>query len=93
MSKLEEKGLKHFRVKFPKTNKCFWKFIKPFVTNKPKIAGHDTTLTNGKTLIRMRVNECEKAKTFNENFILLLKNAIARNQQKRVIVSSRKSKR
>ena len=39
--------------------------IKPFRTNKLKIAGYDITLTDGKNLIRN-----EYAKTFNKHFIV-----------------------
>ena len=43
MDKVSGKGIE--------TNKSFWNFIKPFMTNKGMIAGSDITLIEGKNVI------------------------------------------
>ena len=46
MDKISEKGIE--------TNKSFWNFIKPFMTNKGMIANEDITLIDGKNVIHHR---------------------------------------
>ena len=43
MDKVSEKGME--------TNKSFWNFIKPFMTNKGMVASNDITLIEGKNVI------------------------------------------
>ena len=58
MDKVSEKGIE--------TNKSFWNFIKPFMTNKGMIASNDITLTEGKNVI---TDEYEISQTFNKHYI------------------------
>ena len=48
------------------TNKLFWKFIKPFLTNKGPLADCDITIVDGKKIIS---EDFESAKTFNNHYI------------------------
>ena len=48
------------------TNKNFWTFIKPFLTNKGFLENKDITLIEGNKII---TSERELAKTFNEHYI------------------------
>ena len=43
MDKVSEKGIE--------TNKSFWNFVKPFMTNKGMVASNDLTLIEGKNVI------------------------------------------
>ena len=48
------------------TNKNFWTFIKPFLTNKGFLENKDITLIEGNKII---TSERELAKSFNEHYI------------------------
>ena len=48
------------------TNKNFWAFIKPFLTNKEFLENEDITLIEGNKII---TNEKDFAKTFNKYYI------------------------
>ena len=56
LNKFTDKGLE--------TNKSFWKFIKPFLTNKGTLTGCDITIVDGKKIIS---DDFELAKTFNKH--------------------------
>ena len=56
MDKVSEKGIE--------TNKSFWNFIKPFMTNKGMIASNDITLIEGKNVI---TNDYEISQTLNKH--------------------------
>ena len=58
MDKISEKGIQ--------TNKSFWNFIKPFMTNKGMIASNNITLIEGKNVI---TDEYEISQTFNKHYI------------------------
>ena len=58
MDKVSEKGME--------TNKSFWNFIKPFMTNKGMVASNDITLIEGKNVIK---NEYEISQTLNKHYI------------------------
>ena len=58
MDKVSEKGME--------TNKSFWNFIKPFMTNKGMVASNDITLIEGKNVI---TDEYEISQTFNKHYI------------------------
>ena len=58
MYKTSEKGIE--------TNKSFWNFIKPFMTNKGMIASNVITLIEGKNVI---TDEYEISQTFNRHYI------------------------
>ena len=58
LNKFTDKGLE--------TNKCFWKFIKPFLTNKGTLTDCDITIVDGKKIIS---DDFELAKTFNNHYI------------------------
>ena len=47
MDKVSEKGIE--------TNKSFWNFIKPSMTNKDMVASNDITLIEGKTSSQMHM--------------------------------------
>ena len=65
MDKISEKGIE--------TNKSFWKFIKPILTNKVIIASNDITLIDGKKVI---TDEYEISETLT-NLILTLSKKVA----------------
>ena len=65
MDKISEKGIE--------TNKSFWKFIKPILTNKVIIASNDITLIDGKKVI---TDEYEISETL-ANLILTLSKKVA----------------
>ena len=65
MDKISEKGIE--------TNKSFWKFIKPSLTNKGIIASNDITLIDGKKVI---TDEYEISETLT-NLILTLSKKVA----------------
>ena len=52
--------------KYIETNKFFWNFIKPFMTNKGMIASMDKSLIDGKIVI---IDNYEISKTFNKHYI------------------------
>ena len=58
LNKSTDKGLE--------TNKSFWKFINPFLTNKGTLADCDITIADGKKIIS---DGFELAKTFTNHYI------------------------
>ena len=64
LNKFSDKGLE--------TNKSFWKFIKPFLTNKGTLADCDIPIADGKKKIS---NDFELAKLFNNHYINTVKNS------------------
>ena len=58
IDKISEKGIE--------TNKSFWNFMKPFMTNKGMIANKDITLIDGKNVI---TDEYELSRIFNKHYI------------------------
>ena len=52
--------------KYIETNKFFWNFIKPFMTNKGMIASMDKSLIDGKIVM---IDNYEISKTFNKHYI------------------------
>ena len=58
--------LNKFRDKGLETNKSFWKFINPYLTNKGTLADCDITSVDGKKIIS---DDFELAKTFNNHYI------------------------
>ena len=58
MDKISEKGIE--------TNKSFWNFIKPFMTNKDMIPNKDITLIDGKNVI---TDEYELSQIFIKHYI------------------------
>ena len=59
MDKVSEKGIE--------TNKSFWNFVKPFMTNVyGMVASNDITLIEGKNVI---TDEYEISQTFNKHYI------------------------
>ena len=70
MSSLRTKNIKSFLNNVIKTgiitNKNFWSFIKPFLTNKGFLGNNDITLTEGNKII---TSERELEKTFNEHYV------------------------
>ena len=58
LNKFTDKGLE--------ANKLFWKFIKPFLTNKSTLTDCDITIVDGKKIIS---DDFELAKTFNNHYI------------------------
>ena len=62
--------LNKFTDKSLKTNKSFWKFIKPFSTNKGTLKDCDITIVDG---IKINLNDFELAKTFNNHYINTVK--------------------
>ena len=67
---LRRKNIKSFFNNVTKTgiitNKNFWTFIKPFLTNKGFFENKNITLIEGN---KIKTNERELAKTFNEHYI------------------------
>ena len=68
MDKISEKGIK--------TDKRFWNFIKPFMTNKGMIASNDITLIEGKNVI---TDEYEILNTFNKHYINTVEKSCGKN--------------
>ena len=58
MDKVSEKDIE--------TNKSFWNFVKPFMTNKVMVASNYITLIEGKNVI---TQEYEISQTFNKHYI------------------------
>ena len=48
------------------SNKSFWNFIKPFMTNKGMVASNDITLIEGKNVI---TEEYEISQTYCKHYI------------------------
>ena len=71
MDKVSEKGME--------TNKSFWNFIKPFMTNKGMVASNDITLIEGKNVI---TDEYEISQTFNKHYINIVEKAAETNLAK-----------
>ena len=66
MDEISEKGIE--------TNKSFWNFIKPFMTNKSMIANKDITLIDGKNVI---TDEYELSQIFISTSISTLSKNVA----------------
>ena len=64
LKKLTEKGLT--------TNKSFWKFMKPFLTNKGFIGNNDITLIHKNKIIS---DEIQLTKLFNSYYINIVENS------------------
>ena len=73
MDKISEKGIE--------TNKSFWKFIKPSLTNKGIIASNDITLIDGKKVI---TDEYEISETLTNLILTLSKKVAEKNLVKQV---------
>ena len=71
MDKISEKGIE--------TNKSFWKFIKPILTNKGIIASNDITLIDGKKVI---TDEYEISETFNKPYIDIVEKSCGKKTSK-----------
>ena len=71
MDKISEKGIE--------TNKSFWNFIKPFMTNKGMIANKDITLIDGKNVI---TDEYEIWQIFNKHYINIVEKSCANKPNK-----------
>ena len=67
LNKFTDKG---FTDKGLETSKCFWKFIKPSLTNKGTLTDCDITIVDGKKIIS---DDFELAKTFNNHDINTVK--------------------
>ena len=61
-----KKHLKSITEKRINNNKSFWKFIKPFLTNKGFIGGNDITLVKNDVVT---TEEKALARTFDKNYI------------------------
>ena len=62
--------LNKFTDKDLETNKSFWEFIKPFLTNKGTLTDCGITIVEGKKIIS---DDFELAKTFNNHYINTVK--------------------
>ena len=71
MDKVSEKGIE--------TNKSFWNFIKPFLTNKCMVASNDITLIEGKNVI---TDEYEISQTFNKHYINIVEKSCGNKPNK-----------
>ena len=71
MDKISEEGIE--------TNKSFWNFIKPFMTNKGMIASNDITLIEGKNVI---TDEYDISQTFNKHYINLVEKSCGNKPNK-----------
>ena len=71
MDKISEKGIE--------TNKSFWNFIKPFMTNKGMIANKDITLIDGKNVI---TDEHELSQIFNKHYINIVEKSCGNKPNK-----------
>ena len=61
------------------TNKSFWNFIKPFMTNKGMVASSDITLIEGKNVI---TDEYEISQTFNKHYINIVEKSCGNKPNK-----------
>ena len=68
MDKISEKRIE--------TNKSFWTFIKPFMTNKGMIANKDITLIDGENVI---TDEYEISQIFNKHYINIVEKGAQTN--------------
>ena len=75
MNKISEKVIE--------TNKSFWNFIKPFMTNKGMIASNDTILIEGKNVIK---DEYEVSHTFNKHCINIVEKSCSKKPNKICII-------
>ena len=71
MGKISEKGIE--------TNKSFWNFIKPFMTNKGMIANKDITLIDGKNVI---TGEYKLSQIFNKHYINIVEKSCGNKPNK-----------
>ena len=71
MDKVSEKGIE--------TNKSFWNFVKPFMTNKGMVASNDLTLIEGKNVI---TDEYEISQTFNKHYINIVEKSCGNKPNK-----------
>ena len=71
MDKISEKGIE--------TNKSFWNFIKPFMTNKGMISNKDITLIDGKNVI---TDEYELSQIFNKVYINIVEKSCGNKPNK-----------
>ena len=71
MDKVSEKGIE--------TNKSFWNFVKPFLTNKRIVASNDITLIEGKNVI---TDEYEISQTFNKHYINIVEKSCGNKPNK-----------
>ena len=71
MDKVSEKGIE--------TNKSFWNFIKPFMTNKGMVASNDITLIEGKNII---TDEYEISLTFDKRYINIVEKSCGNKPNK-----------
>ena len=71
MDKISEKGIQ--------TNKSFWNFIKPFMTNKGMIASNNITLIEGKNVI---TDEYKISQTFNRHYINIVEKSCGKKPNK-----------
>ena len=71
MDKISEKGIE--------TNKSFWNFIKPFMTNRGMIANNDITLNDGENVI---TDEYEILQTFNKHYINIVEKSCGNKPNK-----------
>ena len=71
MDKILEKGIE--------TNKSFWNFIKPFMTNKGMIANNGITLIDGKNVI---TDEYHISQAFNKHYINIVEKSYGNKPNK-----------
>ena len=71
MDKISDKGIE--------TNKSFWNFIKPFMTNKGMIPNKDITLIDGKNVI---TDEYEILQKFNKHYINIVEKSCGNKPNK-----------
>ena len=71
MDKISEKGIQ--------TNKSFWNFIKPFMTNKGMIASNNITLIEGKNVI---TDEYKISQTYNKHYINIVEKSCGKKPNK-----------
>ena len=71
MDKISEKGIQ--------TNKSFWNFIKPFMTNKGMIDCNNITLIEGKNVI---TDEYKISQTFNKHYIIIVEKSCGKKPNK-----------
>ena len=82
--KIRRKSIKRYMEKISEksieTNKSFWNFIKPFMTNKDMIANRDITLIDGKNVI---TDEYELSQIFNKHYINIFEKS-CRNKSNKI---------
>ena len=81
--KIRRKSIKRYMDKFSEkgieTNKSFWNFIKPFMTNKGMIANKDITLIDRKNVI---TDEYELSQIFNKHYINIVEKSCGNKPNK-----------